>query len=188
MTSQIKFESPWFGQLFRVYDGHVMIGEQPLMPAGAGHGAPDTGGGSPVTDIGQDTVIHSDQTLDFHYNWRVKGFLNGIDFTMPGVFPGLVDPVFWEIKTYVEGVGGFFEGLVDTRYEPFQVGQGVDFTSWYVRTIPIPPPGGPGGTWPAGVYDIVTTVQMVGYDGTNVTERLPVAGFAEMGKVQIYDA
>ena len=140
----------------------------------------------PVGETAQERVIHSDQSFDFHYNWRGEGLLNGLDLSIGGTFPGLVDPACWEIRTMVEGMGTGIEAVVNTIYEPFVKGTlAPKFPHWYVKTLNFAPPG---GTWPAGVYDIVTTVQLVGYDGTNVTQRLPVAGFAEMGKVQIYHA
>ncbi len=187
MTSDIRFESPWFGEMFKVYDGHVMIGEVPFSTPGKGHGLPDTWMEMfPVGESAQERVIHSDQSLDFHYNWRAEGLLNGLDLSIAGTFPGLNQPAFWEIKTLVEGVGPGLEEVASTIYEPFVKGAvGPKFQHWYHKTLTVAPPS---GVWPAGVYDIVVTIQLVGYDGTVVNERLPIAGFAEMGKIQIYHA
>ncbi|MCB0562970.1 MAG: hypothetical protein KDD01_01190 [Phaeodactylibacter sp.] len=190
MTKEIRFESPWFGEMFRVYDGHVMIGEVPLFPPGAGHVMPSSFGGmTKVTDVSDNRIVHSDQSFDFHYDWCADSLFNALPLQLGAILPGLADPAAWEIRTMVEGMGPGLEAIVNTRFEPFI--QGIGVAPWETRynaTVRIAPPA--GGTWPTGVYDVVVTIQLVGYNAaTNtVTARLPVAGFAELGKLQVYDA
>lgn len=189
MTKEIRFESPWFGEMFRVFDGRIMIGEVPMTPPGAGHVMPSSWMGmTPVSETAEGRVVHSDQSFDFHYEWCADSLFNALPLQLGGILPGLADPAFWEIKTMVEGMANELEAVVDTRYINFVPGfpGPAPWEHKYDATVRVSPPG--GGAWPAGVYDVVTTIQLVGYNGQAVTARLPVAGFAELGKLQIYNA
>ncbi len=112
-------------------------------------------------------IAQTDQTIHVHTQWTVSG----------GLAP-LIDGT-WKVDVYVEKYGtaeapgtGVFSAIVKNL--PF-----AGFSKTFNRTVSIP-----AGSLDAGLYKVALAITFVGPAG----QPLPVAGFAEMGMIQYYDA
>jgi hypothetical protein len=116
-------------------------------------------------------LIQTDQSVDFGFSWAVSGAL------LPILAPGCS----WRLQLSFERWGAQEFNAPANASVPFGSavvsGPAVTPTYTYHHKITIGP-----NTVPEGVYDIVAVLRMYSPTGA----PLPVAGFAEFGKVEFY--
>jgi hypothetical protein len=112
------------------------------------------------------TLIQVEQGVNFGFQWSVSGCL------VP-----LLKCSHWKVQLHFEKWGEpEFDlgalGITQVKYVP-------ESGYTYNTVISLRP-----NTVPEGVYDIVAVIRMYDYKNNPV----PVAGFAELGKIQFYEA
>lgn len=112
------------------------------------------------------SLIQVEQGVNFGFKWCVEGCL------VP-----LLKCSYWKIQLHFEkwGEPEFDLGSVGVQKVKFVPESGYQ----YYNVISLRP-----NTVPEGVYDIVAVIRL--YD--NAGNPVPVAGFAELGKIQFYEA
>lgn len=118
-----------------------------------------------VTDpVTPTTLIRTDQDWLIHIKWELTGSLvSMIDGT-------------WRIQTYLEGMGGLFEGELRPPGDTMNVNPGAPK---YDHTFRVP-----AGAVGAGSYKLVTHITYFKPNGMPG----PIAGFYEVPLVRFYDA
>ncbi len=115
-------------------------------------------------DLAQTRLIQVEQGIHFHFEWQVSGPL------VP-----LLDRGFkWRIQVYFEKWGVSESAVAPTVSIPYIPVSGHT----YRALINLP-----ANTLSEGVYDVVAVLRL--YDGSG--KPLPVAGFEEMGKFEVYE-
>ncbi|MCA0235493.1 MAG: hypothetical protein LCH81_03845 [Bacteroidetes bacterium] len=116
------------------------------------------------SDLSQTRLIQVEQPINFNFEWQVSGPL------VP-----LLDRNFrWKIQVYFEKWGASETAVAPSITVPYQAVSGFTYRS----TINLP-----ANTLREGVYDVVAVLRL--YDGSG--RPLPVAGFEEMGKFEVYE-
>jgi len=149
----------------------VVLAQQATLTESAGPG----GLTPPTGDLAVNNLIMTDQDIKFKFEWGVYGS-----------FAHAINPAFeWRIQLYFEqyGIGEFNIGPIGSKVVSYGSGipvglSKVDFPGTASTTISIP-----GGTIPAGLYDVVAIIQL--YD---MPSGLPcfTAAFAEFNKINFY--
>lgn len=114
------------------------------------------------------SLIQSEQAVTFGFRWDVKGCL------VP-----LLKCSKWKIEVQLERWGS-------KEFDLAALGYGTKYVNYvprsgytYTESITVP-----ANTIPDGVYEVVGLITL--YDNNN--NPLPVAGFAELGKIRFYEA
>lgn len=117
--------------------------------------------------LGDEKLIQTKQPTNFYFKWKVSGAL----------VPLLSRENRWKIQLYFEkwGQTEFNIGAVGTQTVGFVPVSGNE----YNVAISIP-----SNTVPEGIYDVVAVLRLADQFG----KPLPVAGFAEFGKIEYYQA
>jgi len=112
-------------------------------------------------------LIQCEQAVRFGFKWAVEGVL----------VPLLSNANKWKVQLFFEkwGQSEFNLGASGTATVNFVPTSGHTYN--VVITLP-------ANSIPEGVYDVVAILRL--YDGRN--QPIPVAGFAEMGKLEFYEA
>jgi hypothetical protein len=116
------------------------------------------------SDLTQNRLIQVEQPINFGFEWQVSGPL------VP-----LLDRGFrWRISVYFEKWGMSESPVAPTATVGYVPVSGHTYNANIVL---------PANTLSEGVYDVVAVLRL--YDGTG--KPLPVAGFEELGKFEIYE-
>ncbi len=116
------------------------------------------------SDLTQERLIQVEQAIHFHFEWQVSGAL------VP-----LLDRGFrWKIQVYFEKWG-----VSESAVAPTATVSYIPVSGHTYRTVI----NLPGNSLSEGVYDMVAVLRL--YDASG--NPLPVAGFEELGKFQVYE-
>lgn len=116
-------------------------------------------------DLTNQRLIQAEQSVYFLFKWTVSGVL------VPLLAPGMK----WKIQVFFEKWGQSESPVNPSTIVPYVPTSGHTYNAM----ISIPP-----NTLNEGVYDVIAVLRL--YDSSN--NPLPVAGYEEMGKYQIFES
>jgi hypothetical protein len=115
-------------------------------------------------DFTNDRLIQVEQGLHFHFKWSVSGPL----------VPILRNDLKWKVQVFLEKWGESETPVSPAATVNFNSAAGFQYNT----LVNIP-----ANTLNEGVYDVVAVIRLY----TAAGNPLPVAGFVEMGKIQMYE-